>query len=352
MQKDVIKLSNYLDEFCKNPTNITRFPQVKDPYVHNIIVHVMKLHTQLIEMLDITTHLADGNLNITISKHHQYAGALKDLQASLKNLIWQVERIADGDYNVKVDFFGDVTNIFYKLSKQLKEREDTQKENAKLNEILAKQQLKLLENELNRRTEKYDQFAKSMAEIRSYRHDMQNHLLCMDSLLQEKDYEGVQRYIRSLSDIFTSMNQLERSENSILDALLNDKLSKAKEQHIRIDKKINITRKLRIDNQDWCILIGNALDNSLEALQTVEKERRELSIKINQLEDMLSVQITNTIAHEIHIENNNIETTKQDKDNHGIGLKNIKQTVTKYNGEIEIKAENQTFSLIFLLCNI
>lgn len=352
MEANLKQLSAYLDAISGGLTTNVVKPTTNDPVLKNIFEKVNLIHTYLNELYQASIALADGNLQFDIHGDNLYVGTLKDLQASLKHLLWQVGRIADGDYDVSVDFLGDFSEQFHTLIKQLKERETTLKENDCLNEILAKQQIQLLENELERSIEKYDQFAKSMADIRSYRHDMQNHLLCIDSLLQEKDFDGAQRYIHSLASIFTIMNQTAKSENYILDALLNDKIERAKALYINVEKKVKISRKLKIDNKDWCILIGNALDNSIEALTDLDENERKLIIKMSQIEDMLSVSISNTIARDMKLDIEHLETTKMDRANHGIGLKNIKETVVKYNGEMSIEVERQKFTLTFLLCGV
>lgn len=352
METDLKEICSYLDAICLNPTMDTPAIHITNPMAKNVFEKVYQIHSYLHEVYQVSTQLANGDLQFAIHKENLYAGALKDLQASLKHLVWQVGRVAEGDYNIKLDFLGDFTDSFEKMIYQLKERESTLKENVRLNEVLVQQQMQLFEGELERSAEKYDQFAKSMEEIRSYRHDMQNHLLCIDSLLQEKKYEESSQYIHSITEVFSVMIQAEKTHNYILDALLNDKIEKARLQHAKVITKIKISRKLNIENKDWCILIGNALDNSLEALAEVPENKRELTIQITNVGDMMTTKITNTMAKSVLVEDNQIKTRKADKSNHGIGLKNIRSVVAKYHGEMEVKINKDSFSLVFLLCSV
>lgn len=352
MEADIKKLCLYIEQQLMNPICKAEAPKLEDESSHILLKSINMIFDEMQELYKASLQLADGNLQIEINKENMYAGALKDLQASLKHLIWQVGRIAKGEYQIRVEFMGDITDSFERLIHQLKDREMMLKENLQLHEELIEQQTISFEKELNRKAEQYNQYVKSMEEIRSYRHDMKNHLLCISSLLHEKDITGADKYISSLTDIFTKLNQLEQSENSILDALLNEKLERARNLQVKVTKHIQIPRKLHIENKDWCILIGNALDNCLEALEQIPLHERVLTIKIINVNRILSVQIKNTFQADIAVINNSVNTTKNDQINHGIGLKNMEKVVNHYQGELEIKAEENMFCLTFILCDV
>ena len=215
-----------------------------------------------------------------------------------------------------------------------------------------KQQTQLLEHELQTQVAKYQQFSDSIKELRAYRHDMNNHMLCIDSLLQDGNIDEARKYISSLAVIFRSQSRVEYGENYILGALLNEKIGKAEGMNTDVTKKIDIKRKLNIENTDWCTLLGNALDNALEALEKVEEKERTLQVFMKNDKDMLSVRITNSINETLIPEGESFRTTKKDASHHGLGLNNIRKCVKKYGGEMRLETDEHTFTLNFILFGI
>ncbi|MEG0528033.1 MAG: GHKL domain-containing protein [Longicatena sp.] len=351
-ETEIQKLINYLEHLLLFPTKQIEQPIIKTPSLLQLLDRINELQQCIKEVWETSNRLAEGNLRYPIRSQNHYGDGLKDLQASLKYLIYQLNQIAQGDYTVKMNFLGDFTETFKNLIMQLKEREDILKENARLNEKLAKRQEQLLESELQRSSDKYNSFVNFVMDIRRYRHDMQNHLLCMSALLQNNDYQGVKEYIESLMGDFPKTDVRENCLNYMLNALLYEKLKNAEEIHVKVNKRVIIDRKLNISNKDWCIIIGNALDNSLEALKRVEITNRSLSLEIIQKQDKLSIKISNTMLESIKIINNRVETIKEDRVNHGLGLQNIEKTVHKYQGAMKIETDENTFTLILLLMNI
>lgn len=97
---------------------------------------------------------------------------------------------------------------------------------------------------------------------------------------------------------------------------------------------------------DLCVIFGNALDNAIEACDRVENEERQIYVYMMYSPQELTCRISNTAKkpeHEI------IKTSKSDKLNHGFGLENIKKTVEKYNGVVNIEQDEEKFTLSFSL---
>lgn len=307
----------------------------------------------LAEVQTAAAEIAAGNFESTLNKNNPYAGALKDLQASFHHLTWQISRVAEGDYEQSVDYLGEVSEAFNKMILQLREREALLEANLKLTEELAQQRTKLLEQEIKNQEERYNQFSKSVTEIRAYQHDMKNHLLCIDALLASESIEEAQKYVDQLTSVFKSKKELFHEKNYVLNMLLNDKMEKARQLGVEVKAEVKISRTLKIDNIDWCILFGNALDNALEALSKVPQEQRRLEISVKNTEEMLCAKIHNSMCGAIIYDENNVpETSKKDKYGHGIGLKNMQNCVKKYHGEMKIMVEKNTFCLMFILCQV
>lgn len=304
------------------------------------------------EFYEFSMHIAKGELQYVPARVNAMSGPLKDLQSTLRHLTWQAGCVADGDYGQKVDYLGDFSISFNRMIQQLKEREDILKENVRINEELAKNERQLLEAGLQRQVDHYDQLTKSMEDIRSYRHDMKNHLLCIDSLIQEEDMAGAKEYIHAILEVFHNQQKLIQTQNPILDALLSEKLAELKKLHVQVDMQCDLRQRLKISNVDWCILFGNALDNAKEALMKVDAENRHLWIRMKHHHTMLVVEMKNTMVGDVKVKGRVLETSKEDTLQHGIGLSNIMHTVDTYNGSLDIEVKQGIFKLLLFLNDV
>ena len=105
-----------------------------------------------------------------------------------------------------------------------------------------------------------------------------------------------------------------------------------------------------IEAYDLCSIFSNILSNSIEASESCSK--KEIHVELNNSEDEIIITISNYYDSVIHIKNDEIQTTKSDKSMHGWGIKNIQDSVKKYNGYMDINTEEQLFYITILLENI
>ena len=102
-----------------------------------------------------------------------------------------------------------------------------------------------------------------------------------------------------------------------------------------------------IPDYDFSIIIGNLLDNSIKALE--ETNDRTLNVSIKYKLQALHIVFSNSYSGRIKMDGNRFATTKQDKQNHGYGLKNIEEVVKRHNGKIEYFVHNNIFTVKILL---
>lgn len=347
---DVTNICTLFDHVI-NREPYTYVEKEEDP-LQPIYQRIDDLSNMLRQVYESAISIADGNLAYSIDGMDEYSGALKDLQAKLISMLWQINQVCKGDYTQRMDYFGEFSIAFHTMYQALQEKDRIQNKNMLLHEEIAEQEKKLLEMQLQKQIEHYRDREDSYDEIEKYRHDMKNHLLGLNSLLKSEDYEGVKVYLDDLSGQFNHVPCSNRKDNFMLYALLDEKLLIAKNRQVQVQVSIQISRNLAIENKDWCILFGNSLDNALEALQQVEVTQRHLNISIICEHQSLAVCMTNTMNQELEIINGMVETTKRDKRCHGIGLQNIKSCVEKYNGEMKIEVKKGEFRITFILFNI
>ena len=137
------------------------------------------------------------------------------------------------------------------------------------------------------------------------------------------------------------MNIIVETENPVITALVSTKKNKSFENDIDMKLDIDIPEELPFDFVDLSIIIGNLLDNAIEACLIIDKEaKRNIELSIHTNEKNLIIEVINTKCASIKVDTENIFgefTTKKDKSNHGLGLENIKLIVWQYNGTVVVK---------------
>lgn len=304
-----------------------------------------------LENFNLAKAITSGELDSVVSNSNPLVGPLKDLQATLRHLTWQTKQVAGGDYGQRIEFLGDLSNAFNTMVEQLKNREELIHENAKKDKEITDARTQLLEKELNSQVEHYKKMNHVNNEITSYRHDMKNHFFCIESFLNSGKIEDAKNYIQSISNVINQKSSVLNTHNYVFDALVSEKIRSAKEMNITINTNVAVNPNLNINPVDWCILFGNALDNAIEACEQFEGDK-VIDLLVKSKNDFLITEIRNPFSSPLIRDGKLFRTLKEDSENHGKGLKNIEKTVEKYNGNMEIKCDDNEFILTFMLCNI
>ena len=123
-----------------------------------------------------------------------------------------------------------------------------------------------------------------LEKISTLKHDMKNHLLYLFSMHKDKDYTGAGKYLeRYLKDI--ESEEIVLIKNTFLGAFINSKISQAKKKHIPVRAEINVNKEILIENFDMSVVLGNILDNAVEANLSVEPEKRFMENRMNTVEE-------------------------------------------------------------------
>lgn len=212
---------------------------------------------------------------------------------------------------------------------------------------------KELQTSLTQQSANYQLLHELNCDLRTFRHDMKNHMLSLSGLLERGDVESAKSYVLSMSEHVSKMNMLINTENYVFDALLSYKLTEASEKNIAVEKEILINRQLNIQNQDLSILLGNALDNAIEACMLYSQASPYIRVKIKNPGSTLHILIANTSKKPLKPTKHGLfSTSKSDRRDHGMGLTQIQSVVKKYNGVMNTSWENDIFTLSVFLTNV
>lgn len=176
--------------------------------------------------------------------------------------------------------------------------------------------------------------------VRALRHDMKNHILALQVLVQREEKEEANQYLDAMKNYMTNPQEYVKTGNDTVDSLLNYKLQKANEVLNQVETKISIPEQLRLRSFDLNVLLGNLLDNAIDASMQTEEKKLKITLKLDK--GILFLNICNSCQRIADGRNDFWETTKEDKVNHGIGLKNVRGIVEKYHGEITFSYENDS----------
>ena len=190
----------------------------------------------------------------------------------------------------------------------------------------------------------------SMEQVKSIRHDMKFHLTSLKGYVA--DNKKANDYLASLLGDIGESEVYSDTGNIAFDSIINFKLKNAKDNNIKLDIRLLIPSALNIEVADIVTIVGNLLDNALEAVAKVEDKTIKVDIEYNR--ESLFIQIDNTFdgvviyGQEKDGEEKNIITQKEGSE-HGHGLKNIQKSIEKYNGHVDITHEGNIFSAALIL---
>ena len=215
--------------------------------------------------------------------------------------------------------------------------------------LLTKANKKVLEEEMKRASLEfnksyYEDFQKNYDMNKALSHDLKNHITLIYMMLEENQVNEAMSYIQSIYHKIGTFKAL-KTEREILNYIIDSKMFYSKDLNIRyvVDIKDNLGF---IDNIDLCILLGNLLDNCIEAVEKVND--RFIELIIDKREGIVFINIKNTFDPKtIKFEDGEYISNKIDTNNHGIGMKNIEDIINKYNGHIIIDIDEYFNTYIY-----
>lgn len=184
-------------------------------------------------------------------------------------------------------------------------------------------------------------------QMRGWRHDYHNHIQAMLALTDQP--EELRQYLWKLNDDLTTVDTVLKTGNVTVDAILNSKLSLIKSKHIAVNAKATVPADLRISEIDLCAIIGNLLDNAMEAcLRQGETEERFIRVYIGILKKQLYICVTNSVGGKVKKVGKTYLSTKN-SDAHGFGLMRIDRLADKYGGYVNRQSEQGAFATEVML---
>ncbi|MCM1102922.1 MAG: GHKL domain-containing protein [Clostridium sp.] len=191
-------------------------------------------------------------------------------------------------------------------------------------------------------------------QTRGWRHDYHNHIQSMKAYLAMGELHKLGEYLNRLDEDLTTVDTVVKTGNVMIDAVLNSKLSLARHRHIAVEAKAIVPSKLDISEVDLSLIIGNLMDNAMEACMRIEDEKeRFIRVYIDILKGQLYVYVINAVngrPEKRRGENHEIRYLSAKKGrSHGFGLMRIDKVVERCKGYIDRQDEENVFATEILL---
>lgn len=173
------------------------------------------------------------------------------------------------------------------------------------------------------------------------RHELKNNYFYIQALLHEKKYEQLEKYLSDhIGDLEDAPSGIQ-TNNVLIDHILNTKIEAARKHNIKIYTEVLIPEELAINEQYFCTILLNLLDNAIEA--SMKEKDPDIQIIINTKNNNLICCVKNRVSTNIFENNPEFKTTKKDKKNHGLGIKIIKNRVKLLNGMYDKTIQDNYF---------
>ncbi|EQK40557.1 histidine kinase-, DNA gyrase B-, and HSP90-like ATPase family protein [[Clostridium] bifermentans ATCC 638] len=212
-----------------------------------------------------------------------------------------------------------------------------------IKDIKEKSEERLLKEKIDIQYKYYLNLQESQNKVKKLYHDINNHIFCIKNLSSEK--EDVNKYINEMSKELNEFKEIHNTGNMILDIILNEKQNICNENNIDLTCDVNFSKCNFIEMTDVCSIFSNILDNAIEACNKTSMDKKYIKIRGTLVKSYYVIRCENSKINKLEIKNSKIITSKKDKFIHGIGLKSVKSSLEKYNGDLEIEDFKNKFLL-------
>lgn len=194
----------------------------------------------------------------------------------------------------------------------------------------------------------YEEVDNIYRKMRGWRHDYHNHIQVLKAQMEMKAYDEVDSYLDMLNHDLLTVDTVIKTGNLMVDAILNSKLSMIKEKGIDVDVSAIVPNEVPFSGIDLSVLIGNLLDNAMEACLGQESdEERFIRIYIDIVKKQFYIAVTNTMNGKSKKSGMKYISSKEGV--HGFGLLRIDNIVQKYGGFINRQNEDGVFATEVML---
>lgn len=190
----------------------------------------------------------------------------------------------------------------------------------------------------------YDQFISQQEQTKALWHDIKKYMRAMQSLVSKANSEEAERNFEQAQALFDEIHGVVDINNRAVNVILNEYMTAARNVGINFELDVQIPPELFVITSDLYVILGNTLDNSIDACSGLDEKDRYINLQLKIHNEILYYRIENPYPEgHLNIKRDGI---------HGYGLKNVERCAKKYRGTVDILPENGIFSVTVTLNNI
>lgn len=189
---------------------------------------------------------------------------------------------------------------------------------------------------------------KSQEDTRKFQHDLRNRMQVIEDMAEKKEWDELKRYVSQVAEKSKTIDLYSQTGNLALDSIINCKLDEAKEKGIEVNSVITLPGEIITDEDDMIVIVGNLLDNAMEAAEKVKKDSY-IQAFLRYEEGCLYLRVENSYDGIIKEGKDGFLTRKKEKELHGLGIRSVQDSVTKYQGEMEFSHDEKKFCVDVML---
>lgn len=201
------------------------------------------------------------------------------------------------------------------------------------------QQMRLYENQ-------FEVMQQSEYKVHALRHDMKHHIHNIYIMTHKDQKEDVLKYLERMQESLENPKEHVTTGNGDIDVILNYMLEKAERAGIKVEQKVMVPKKIEVEPYELNIILGNLLENAIEAAK--ESEEKLIKLHIVAEKGMLVVNINNTYSGKIVTSKEKLISTKGSLE-HGFGLRNVENIVQLYQGKMKVTYDEREFQVEVIL---
>ena len=195
----------------------------------------------------------------------------------------------------------------------------------------------------------YQALRRTYADNAKLYHDLHNHIEAIYQCLTQGDIQEAVQYCEDLRTPVRQISQTVWTGDKALDYLISSKMALAGQEQIKTKVNIEYPHNTNIRSVDLTTILGNLLDNALEAAKTAPENLRFLNLTIRRINAMLIIKVENGYGSTPVQENGKMLTSKKDKAFHGWGLKSVQTAADRYDGTIRTDYKDHVFQSVVTL---
>ena len=209
-----------------------------------------------------------------------------------------------------------------------------------------------LKEQLSRQLRHYQSYQRFTESYRAFRHDYKNMMTAMKTLLYNREYEQATQLFDEVHDIMQRDIQIHKvySPNVLLDAILQDAANICEEKGIRFSAIAHLPEGKALTDVETVRVFANIMDNAIEACEKTPGSERFIEVISSTTQGWSAIEVSNSFNGELAWNNEELDTTKENKEFHGLGLRIVKETIESLGGLVLIEPDQEQKVFKIKLC--